>query len=197
MAPLPTILNVVRCDIQWNVVGGVSPHNSFHIGTTEDDMSVVGLALGAAFDDGGVSCWGAMHEDYTATQILLTPLDGHTAGTEQPLGTVIGGASAGTPLPSTAAVLSFRTTQRGSRGRGRIYQGPVGENGTNSGLLEAGIPPAVIVAWQTAQESIQTNLPDGDLVVASYTHSDAESVVSIGMRFEVGTQRRRQDQLVH
>lgn len=195
MAPLPTIGNVVRCDLQWRAVAGVPSHSTFHILTSSTDLEQIALDIGSAFDDGD-QCWD-FHYTMSASinDILLTPLDGVTAGQQLPLGTTLNGQGAGGVLPAAAAVLSFRTNQRGPRGRGRIYIGPLGENDVEDGLVSSTIRNGTVTAWQDFNTSLAASSTAGSLCVASYTHATASGVTSIGMRLPMGTVRHRQDQL--
>ena len=195
MAPLPTIPNVVRCDFGWNSLQGVSPHNTFHIATASTDLEQIAEDIGTACDSAGSAMWGALSDGYVLNEVLLTPLDGSTAGQIHPLGTVIEGVSTGGVLPAVSVVLSMRTLQRGPRGRGRVYLGPISEGLVDNGLISLIDAQATAAAWTAFDSALAGTASAGSLVVASYVHAEAGGVVAISCRRQVGTQRRRQDQL--
>lgn len=197
MAPLPTIGNCIRVDLQWNTHAGVAPHNTFHIITASSDLEEIGEALGSAFDDGGDGVWGALSSSYTLNHCLLTDLSNDEAAVDVPLGTVIQGGGGGDILPAVAAVLSFRTIERGPKGRGRLYLGPITEAAQSNGLLDVDDVTAWRAAWVAVNDSLADSSINASLGVASYTHEEVTGVTSISMRQQVGTQRRRQNQLVH
>lgn len=192
MAPLPVIANVVRCDLNWNSPVGPSPHSTFHIATNSDDLPQIGLDIGSAFDDADGNCWASLYSGIVATQILLTPLDGVTAGQNVLLGTTLEGDATGGTLTNTAAVLSFRTLQRGPRGRGRIFIGPTGESEVDDSVIATGIRSSNTTAWNSFNDELAGSSSAASLVVASYVHAQAGAVTSISMRASVGTMHRRQ-----
>jgi hypothetical protein len=196
MAPLPTIPNIVRVDFNWPVVNGVAPHSTFHISTATDDLEQIALGIGDAYGGLDNSIFEFMYTGYTVNEVTLTPLDGETAGQAFPLGGTMSGNATGGLLPNVAAVMSFRTAQRGPRGRGRIYLGPCGEADISDGLLDSGKRTDVINAWVEFNVALSGSSAAAQLAVASYTHSDANSVTSFTMRTQAGTMRKRQDQLL-
>lgn len=196
MAPLPTITNVVRVDFPWNTGAGVAPHNTIHLITGEDDLDQIGADLGAAFDAATNNPWAFLYSGYSLDNVLLTPLNGTSAGQVVELGTTIEGSGSGGLIPASAAVLSFRTTQRGPRGRGRIYLGPIGEASQADGIVASNTRTETIAAWNEVKASLAASTSLADLAVASYVHSEAGVVTSISMRTQAGTLRRRQNQLV-
>jgi len=196
MAPLPVIGNVVRCDLQWGASAGVAPHNTFHIVTNSDDLEEIGLAIGQAFEDASGNCWSALHTSFTAITIDLTPLDGTTARQNVNLGTTLQGDGSGGMTPAVATVLSLRTHQRGPRGRGRLYLGPMSESDFDNGLVGSGVRSTTSSSWPDFNDNLAASSINGSLVVASYIHAEAGAVTSFSVRPQCGTMRRRQDQLV-
>jgi hypothetical protein len=196
MAPLPTIGNCVRCDLDWGIVSGVRSHSTFHVITDTTDIEQLGLDLGSAFDDATGNAWKFLYTGYQTEEILLTPLDGDSAGITVPLGVVLGGVGSGGIVPAVAAALSFRTLTRGPKGRGRIYMGPCGEGDIADGKVSVSIRDEVVEAWQDFDSNLAASSSAGSLGVASYTHAVVDGVTSISMRLPCATMRRRQDQLV-
>src|SRR6478752_10515752 len=133
MAPLPTIGNCVRVALNWTAVGGVDPINVFHLITASTNESDIAAALDDAFQ-ANTGCFQALMANYTLDTYTITLLDGSSAGqVVNALGTPITGGGGGNMVPQVAAVLSMHTPQRGPRGRGRLYIGPVGETEIDSG----------------------------------------------------------------
>jgi len=99
-------------------------------------------------------------------------------------------------IPNAAAVLSLRTPQRGARGRGRQYIGPVSEAALTDGKIVESYRGAMVGAWQDAGVSLAGSPITASFGVASYAHAEVNGVTSISMRVPGGTQRRRQNQLV-
>lgn len=196
MAPLPTIGNCVRCDLDWGLVGGVRSHSTFHVITNTTDIEQLGQDIGSAFDDATNNAWKFLYTGYSTTEILLTPLDGDSAGITVPLGVSLAGAGGGGLLPAVAACVSFRTITRGPKGRGRIYLGPCGEADVGDGLVSTSIRLDTVDAWVEFNENLAATSSAASLGVASYTHATVDGVTSISMRPAAATMRRRQDQLV-
>lgn len=196
MAPLPTIGNCVRVAINWTGVGGVAPVNVFHLITDSTDEVEIATALDAAFH-ANTACWQCLMANYELDSYTITLLDGHSAGqVVTSLGTPIVGGGGGNMVPQVAGVLSLHTPQRGPRGRGRLYIGPVGESEIDSGIISAGVRTAMVGAWSDWQDDLAASSIAASLGVASYVHSEVNGVTSVSMRAQAGTQRRRQDQLV-
>jgi hypothetical protein len=196
MPPLPTIANVYRCAVPWF---GLSPApvNVMHFRTTDtSDVAEIVSAIGDAYDaitSGGP--WHCLDNNFSATELAITPLDGVTAQSNQPLGTTMIGSASGELIPSMAGVVSFATTQRGPRGRGRVYVGPITESQQDGGFLETTALTEMLTGWGQWHAAMRAGSPSIDPVVASYVHADAHSIVSIRVDFVVGTQRRRLDAL--
>jgi hypothetical protein len=194
MAPLPTIGNCVRVALNWSSSGGIKPVNVFHLITSSTNETAIGEALDDAFVTATSEAWAFTHSSYECESYTITLLDGSSAGQVIPTGTPFSGGGTGGLVPQVAAVLSLRTIQRGARGRGRLYMGPVGETDIDAGLLDSNKVDDVLAAWDQVEASLASN--SMSLGVASYVHADVHGVSSISMRSQAGTQRRRQDQLV-
>lgn len=194
MAGLPTIANVYRIGIEWQ--GGlVKPVNVFHVKNVSGaTVPEIAAAIGAATPTGTQKIWKFLSSGYHADHVVVTPLDGHTAGVPVPLGVTWAGDGSGDEIMNDAAVISFHTGQRGSRGRGRLYQGPITETRQSNGLLDGGDVSDTVSAWSTFHASMRSGSPSIDPVVASYKWADSHSIVSIRVDSVVGSQRRRLDQ---
>jgi len=94
-------------------------------------------------------------------------------------------------IGNMAGVMSFRTTQRGSRGRGRIYMGPIGEGNNENNFLSTTVQAGMVTQWSNFHTAMRAHTPVIDPVVASYVHADAHSITSIRADAKIGTQRRR------
>jgi hypothetical protein len=196
MAPLPTIPNIHRVTLNFNQVNGVSPRNVFHVDGGTHTVQEVGLQLRACFTSSGAGLFEIVPTAYQFSDISIIPLDGHSATYNQALSAPVTGGAGGTQgSPATAAVLSMHTNQRGPRGRGRLYIGPCSENFIADGVMDATKRTNMVATWTNFKSALFQGTTPLVLVVASYVHSQANSVNSLSMNLICGTQRRRQDQL--
>lgn len=193
MAPLPTIANVIRVGLRWNPHDGVQPYNVMHVATNTTDLEQLALDLGDSWQDAGAGVFVRTCSGFTMTTVDLTPLDGVTATQQWPLGHTLSGGTDGESIPATCAVLSLKTNQRGPRGRGRLYLGPLAEGAQSNGLVNG--PDTVSAAWRAFNTALAATDSAASMVVASYTHADAGAVTSMHIDAACGTQRRRQRQL--
>ena len=138
--------------------------------------------------------WDYVQEDYSFDNVDVLKLDGVSAAQNFSV-TAQGSLVAGDSIPQSAGVLSFRTTQRGSRGRGRIFLGPIAEDNQAQGIVNNTIRNTVLADWQAFQAALIAASPACDLVVASYVHADAHLVTTIKADQVVGTIKARVDQL--
>lgn len=196
MAPLPIIGNAVRVALNWNTQDGVSPRNIFHLITNSTDEAEIASELDTALAAGGADIFGTLYGAYLLESYTITLLSSASAGQVIPSNGTVSGGSDGAQIPAVCGVLSFHTNQRGARGRGRMYIGPIGENDVVAGLITGTIPADCVDAWNTFNDDIAASPIAASLGVASYTHADIHGVTSISMRAQCATQRRRQDQLV-
>ena len=195
--PLPVINDVYRITLLWEGVGGVTPRNSLHFRTDLTDPDDIGLA----FDTGWYNVRGtaeplyAMSSFFECPQIEILPLDGSSAGTLYTLPHQIQGNQSGEWAPQVCAVVSLKTTQRGARGRGRMYVGPCTESSVQNGTIVDTVQTEMQDAWDLVVAEFDQTALGLQLVVASYTHADSHDVTSARVDHVAGTQRRRQDQL--
>lgn len=196
--PLPVIPDVYRCTILWQGSGGVltlNPRNVIHVSAPSLNEGDVADNLGNAMNTArttaeplfvGSSQWIANVVDVlkldgvSATQTLAMP---HPWVMNQ----------AGDFSPASAAVISLHTAQRGARGRGRFYCGPVAEGKMINGRILTADATEMATGWGLLIAELASL--GSPLVVASYTHADAHVVTSHRVDTLLGTQRRRQDQL--
>lgn len=191
--PLPVINDVYRVTVPWSQSGGISPINVFHIRTTSTDFAAIATAIGDATPTGNL--WEAMGSGFQALSVELLALDGSTATQAEPLGTTWAGGASGENIPQACALVSLRTAQRGARGRGRVYVGPITEGRQNDGTLLSTSQNEMVTAWGDFIASLAGGTPSIELGVASYTHADFHPVVSHRVDTIIATQRRRLDQL--
>jgi hypothetical protein len=196
MPPLPVINDVFRITFDWLGSGGVQPRNVIHIRAAGATVADVSTALNAAVTAGIASdhMFSPMDNDFVCTNFNILPLDGSSAGSDHArTGPALNGGSSGDQSPASAAVASFRTSQRGPRGRGRCYVGPIVEAAMEGGFLASGQATSMLGGWDAFHDSLV-----GDSmahVVASYVHADAHDISSYRIDNVLGTMRRRQDQL--
>nr|CRY96845.1 hypothetical protein [uncultured prokaryote] len=196
MAPLPTIGNCVRVALNFTNYGGVAPVNVFHLITDSDDEEEIANTVHDGFLDGDSNCFAGVSSQYSIATIGVTILDGSSAGQVITQPQTVGGLAGSAPIPAVAAVLSLRTSQRGSRGRGRLYLGPIGEGVFDNGIIDTSVAGPMVQGWKDLQLYLVASTLNASLGVASYTHEEVNGVTAITMRSQAGTQRRRQDQLV-
>lgn len=196
MAPLPTIANCVRVTLNWNASQGVTPRNVLHIITDSDSGPAIGLALQEAWQ-GNPDCFQTVQSGLTLQSLSILPLDG-TAPTYEytMLAPFVVGGGDGDIIPQAAAVLSIRTNQRGPRGRGRLFLGPIGENVLEDGLIGASYRASAISSWEGADDDLAASPIAGSFGVASYAHAEVGGVSSWSMRPASGTIKKRNRQLV-
>ena len=196
MPPLPVITNVFRVTLPWQSASQVvKPVNVFHVRTTSASLSAIGTLLAGQLAAHGGDMFNALYTGYTLPSIEILPLDGVTTTYLQAVTGMTAPSGSGGVLPALAQVVSFHTTQRGSRGRGRLYCGPVGETQVNDGSMNSTTNATTLGGWQAFITGISGGTPSTNLVVASYVHADAHDVTSIRVDTVCGTQRRRQNQL--
>jgi len=196
MAPLPTIGNCVRVSCNWNTVNGITPRNIFHVITSSEDEEEIALAVQTALHASAQKPFGCMLASRSIASYTVTLMDGHSAGQVVASTFAISGEQTGEEIPASAAVLSLHSPQRGPRGRGRLYIGPIGEAAQANGLVGSGNVSGMLSAWSAFETSLAASSISGSLGVASYVHSEVNGVTSLSMRPQCGTQRRRQNQLV-
>jgi hypothetical protein len=196
MAPLPTIGNCVRVAIEYNASAGVKPVNVLHLITNSEDEVAIGAALDDAFDDATDNPFTIVMANFSPETYLITLLDGSSAGQRINANTTRAGAGGGNLIPSVAGVLSLHTPQRGPRGRGRLYLGPVGEASQDAGILSTGERSSTLLGWQEVNDLLAASPVAASLGVASYVHAEVNGVTSMSIRPQYGSQRRRQNQLV-
>lgn len=192
MAPLPVIPGVQRLTVNWgntvlpSMTAAFVQHYSAPTLSEQDLRTLWGTALKAdQFDTISPDCF--------ISSIEVIKLDGFSPTHVFPLGGTVGGTGTGTAIPNMSAILSLRTNQRGARGRGRNFIGPVGEGSVATGALGNTDRTNLVSAW----EDYFADMEAGDAlpVVASYTHEEVNAILSVSVPQFCGTQRRRQSRL--
>jgi len=195
MAPLPTITNAYRVEMVWSGSGGVVPVNVFHLNTDAASEAEVGANLVTAFEDAESADFAKLVQvGQELRGFNVTALDGTSASFFVSV-SGIGGSATGQPITNMACILSFRTAQRGPRGRGRLFLGPITEDGWDGGNLTSADLADMVTAWSNIATLLGTSSPSTALAVASYVHEDINNVTGIEAKNVPGTQRRRLDQL--
>lgn len=191
MPALPVIEDVYRVSLNWSQVSGCTPVNVMNFFAASTDPVSLGESLGGTFSS---AMFGCMHSSFNLDSLAVLPLDGATATVVVPVSGVTGGGSGDTVIPA-AGLVSLRTAHRGPSGRGRVYLGPVSEGVSGGGALESSVVTSMQTAWNTFRTDLATADVPSTLVVASYVHAVANSLVSCTVETLMGTQRRRQQQL--
>lgn len=196
MPPLPTITDVFRIKLNWNATAGVTPVNVFHVRVPSATASQVATTIsGSLLSASGRNPFEVLSNGYICTTMQITPLDGHSAGTDHGFTTALVGSGSGELINAGAAVVSFKTTQRGSRGRGRMFIGPITEDKQGGGVINNTAQGHMALGWGDFINNIQTQSVPGTMVIASYVHQDAHDVTTVRVDNLLGTVRGRQDQL--
>lgn len=182
--------------MKWNTVQGISPVNVFHVITDSTNEAEIAQDLDVAFDSATENPFAVLSSLFTNATYTITLLDGVSAGQVFPDTGAFTGGSGGQIIPQVAGVLSLHTNQRGPRGRGRLFLGPVGEAIQDGGILENEYRDASVAGWEEFEAILPTLGTASSLCVASYTHEEAMGITSISMRLQTGTVRRRLNQLL-
>lgn len=196
MSPLPTIPGVFRTTLLWNSFGGVEPRNVLHFSSLLSDPMDVGLAVLQTFHDSRAAFepFELVSSVFHFDSVEVLPLDGVSAGVIATDATALcNGQDTGNPIPALAAIVSLKTSQRGARGRGRLYAGPAGESKQSGGFFAAVDVGHMQTAWDDFLAAMSGN--GVNLCIASYAHEDFHVVTSAHVELTGGTQRRRQTQL--
>jgi hypothetical protein len=195
---LPVINDVFRCTILWQGSGGIltlNPRNVIHVSAPSLNEGDVADNLGNAMQTAraanepllvGSSSW-------IANAVDVLKLDGSSATQTLAMPHPWVMNSGGDYSPASAAVISLHTGQRGARGRGRFFCGPVAEGKMVNGRLLTADMTDMATGWGILISQLASL--GSPLVVASYKHADAHVVTSHRIDQILGTQRRRQDQL--
>lgn len=190
MAPLPVIAGVVRCTLNWESNAHPSTHNVLHFLDPVGSATHVAQEIADGFTNDALLDLSSV---YILNSVDILPLDGTTASQR---GAVSGGPvgfSSGDTIQSACALIDLYTAQRGPRGRGRVFLGPIGESAQANGFVTS--PAAVSDGWN-ATIAAWAGSDAGQLVVASYVHADAHEVVTASCRSVYGSQRRRLNPLL-
>jgi len=193
MAPLPVINDVFRVTLNWSQHEGVTPRNVLHFLSNTGDEADLAAALDAQMLN---DMWVPMSINQTIDSYAIIKLDGTSA--TQVIASTAGthGRADNAIIPQVAAIASLRTSQRGSRGRGRVYIGPCCEDKVGSGIITAvGDVAGMQTAWSTFTGGMVTEGAGYEFGVASYVHADFNGLNNLTIERTLATQRRRQDQL--
>lgn len=195
--PLPVIEDVFRVTLLWEASSGaVIPRNVLHFRSPTLDKVQMGEAVLQSFHDARATTepMELVSEAFSFDTVEVLPLDGSSSSAivTDPTAVQIG-QNGGNQVPAVSAIVSLRTEQRGPRGRGRVYLGPVGEETLTNGSFDTTAVTAAQGAWDDFLEACAENLCF--FVVASYAHADSHDVETLLVESVAGTQRRRQNQL--
>jgi len=191
--PLPVIDHCYRVTFDYNRFDGVKPANVIHV--IDPAPTHTEEEIGAAVEAAIQSHWAqALPSGQRLLSLTVLPLDGSSASHVHPVADT-GGEQSGDTIPGMAVVISMRTLQRGPRGRGRVYLGPVGESAQTNGIISPSIASTMGGAWESFRTHLISQSPSLVLVVASYKHGDTHEVTACTADALGGIQRRRQRQL--
>lgn len=190
--PTPIVItDVWEVALLWNRVAGVQPRNVLHFLSGAGTRAQLAAALSTNLSD---NMFVPMSTSAALSQVQITALDGVTASTIHTV-TTRNGSGTGTIMPAVAALVTLRTSKRGSRGRGRVYIGPVTEDYFADGKIPLANANGLTTAWQTFETAMAAAAGSFALGVASRKHLDFNQLQSVAGEEVCGTQRRRQTQL--
>lgn len=190
MPPLPVITGITRCTLNWESDEHPNTHNVLHFRGQVSGPNTTAQAIADGFVDGALLHLSSV---YILNSVDFIALDGTSP---QVTGTVTDGPvgnSTGDTIQSACSLIDLYTGQRGPRGRGRVFLGPIGESAQSGGHVN--LPEDVSEAW-VATIAAWSASDAGDLVVASYVHADANDVTNAKCRSVYGSQRRRLNPLL-
>jgi hypothetical protein len=189
VAPLPVIANVYRCAIEWRTAAGQTAVNVLNIFSTTRTATQIAGDLGAHV---ATHQFDAVSSDWSAQTVVVTPLDGTSAGQPHALANWVG---AGDPefVPAAAVLISVRTPTRGPKARGRIYLPGASESHISDGLVDTTANANMQIAWDTWR--VDMDAAGSSVGVASYKHAAFYLATAITAERPLATQRRRQSRL--
>ena len=126
---------------------------------------------------------------FSVLRVEIIKLDGSSATVPCIPANTLTGTGGSEYISQGCLVASWHTAQRGPRGRGRTYYGPISENAQNGGHGAWSGPG---VASDLNDYIAALNSDGAELVVASYVHADAHTVTHATNDGALRTQRRRQ-----
>lgn len=188
--PLPIISSVMRVTFNQVPASGHATHNVLHFTTSGNEAALaadIDTALGTLAADSHL--FWCLPSAWKCTTIDILPLDGSSTTTPFILSNDQQGGASGAAIYQASGVVSHYTAQRGSRGRGRSFLGPVAEDAQANGVLDATGKGLMQTAWGAFRAAVAG--AGSDLVVASYQHADANLVTSETVQGYIATQRRR------
>jgi hypothetical protein len=183
MAHLPIITEVFRVTLRWG--GGTYPdvHNVFHVTSPTATPADIATALDGSWHNGQ---FGIVSNNYSVNTYMILPLDGSATTSEfapDPGNTEgLDGQASGDILFNIAMCLGWLTAQRGPRGRGRLFLGPVSESNVVSSSFNGVDFTALANAWDLWGAAMIA--ADCTPVVASYAHHDAHPVTGYRANFK-------------
>lgn len=190
MSPLPVIADTWRASVIFtSPAHALRPVNTLHFRSATGDATDLAVDLAANLEQ---IQFAGLSSQFTQSQLDVTALDGFSAIQSFP-GAGWVGSGTGEFSPASAVVVSFHTAQRGSRGRGRIYYGPMAEGQIENGKISTAAATTIADAWHDFHLAMAAAPAAWESVVASYVHADAHVITSTRCDIPLGTQRRRQD----
>jgi hypothetical protein len=194
MAETPVIADTFRCALDWVETDGATAATVFHVFAPGKSETEINAAVGAAWSS---DCMHNVSSRATISGISIQALDGESGTLNFPFASehLVGLGSAECAIEACTLV-QFKTTQKGARGRGRIYLPFLPDDAFNGGKLVGSnltAPHTGFQAWKddmVADDSVV-------LVVASYVHGDQHTVLSVNIDPVIGVQRRRVARLRH
>jgi hypothetical protein len=190
--PGPIIIpNVWQVTLKWDPFAGVKARNVLHFESASGTKAQLAAAMNTNLKS---AMFGAQSLSMLVNRVGIMHLDGTDPEADFPVSQ--SGNHSGTDcIPQLCQIISLRTTQRGPRGRGRIFLGPVVEGAQASGVIDPTVVPVSQTAWETFKTDMATAAGNWNLVVASRKHLSFATVETLISETQAATQRRRMQQL--
>jgi len=196
--PLPVITDTFRITLDWGpVTTGETVANVFHVhanGASETDVADGLEPIIEGWATSG-NPYAALSNGFQLSQFTVLALDGVSAGIVRVPSPAPHGGASGEAIPQVAQIVSFYTTTRGPRGRGRQFIGPATESEVSGGAFTVIFSAAVETNWNAFNTALGAAATPMALCVASYAHATQSEVSDIVAKIGSGTQRRRMDRV--
>lgn len=192
----PVIPTVFRVALDWTHDDvPLTAENVMHFSSAGGDVAGLVAAFTANAND---DLWRQTGQASHIHSLTVQELDGVSAAQQFPTGDTADYSGHDTNnqiIPAVSCLIKLQTALAGRSNRGRIYLPWVVESVTEEGKMASAVVAAMQGPWNAFVAAMAA--ADYQLVVASYTNSNAHDVTALTVETVTATQRRRQDQWRH
>lgn len=192
MPPLPVIANVYRVTFNWETSGGLAAHNVMHFRAPSKTADDVFDDIDGQMDFG---LWDTVFTGATIASLDILKLDGTSPTQIFPTDLSAkwkGNGGSQFNALQVCGLIKLGTTQRGPRGRGRVFLPFTSEQGVTNGFIDADVANSCTISWGTFLLGMAA--AGSHVCVASYVHADSHDVTRTECERRTATQRRRNRQ---